>query len=473
MPALAPAPAPAAPAFNSAGYRTVPDPAITGMPPGVPYIIGNEAAERFSFYGMNSILVIFMTTALLDRSGNLAVMSKEEATGWAHMFKFGVYFLPIAGAILADSLWGKYRTIFWLSIVYCLGHFTLALDETRAGLAIGLTLISIGAGGIKPCVSANVGDQFGAGNRHLLEKAFGWFYFAINAGSAVSIYVCPELLDNKAYGPRWAFGVPGLLMLVATIIFWMGRRKYVHVPPGGSEFVNTLFSRTGAALIGRLASVYLVIIVFWALWDQSNGIEWTLQATKMDLNFLGREWKPAQVQIVNGLYVLAFIPLFNYVLYPLMGRLFTVTPLRKMGMGLLLTALSFAVIWEIEIAIEAGGKPNVVWQLLAYAILTAGEVLVSITGLEFSYAQAPPKLKSVVMALWLLTVAFGNFLAGWLAFQIPWLKSMGLNLEGSHYFRFYMLLMLGATVLFVFIALAYKGRSFIDGDPAQEPDAAR
>ena len=450
-------------------YRTAPDPKLTGMPPGIPYIVGNEAAERFSFYGMNSILVIFMTTYLMDRTGRLAVMSNEVATGWAHMFKFAVYFLPIGGAILADSIWGKYRTILWLSMVYCLGHFALAMDTTRLGLAVGLGLIALGAGGIKPCVSANVGDQFGRGNQHLLAKAFGWFYFSINLGSAVSIYLCPELLASPNFGPHWAFGIPGVLMVVATIIFWMGRKRFVHIPPGGSEFMRTLFSREGALLLGRIGMVYLVIIIFWALWDQSNGIEWTLQATKMDLHFLGREWLPAQVQVVNGLYVLAFIPLFNYVIYPMIGRFFPLTPLRKISIGLFLTVLSFVVIWRIELAIEAGGKPNVIWQLLAYAILTAGEVMVSITGLEFSYAQAPNRLKSVVMALWLLTIAFGNFLAGGIAFLIPRLKEMGLNLEGSGYFRFYTLLMLGAAVLFVIIASFYQGKTHLQSDePAAE-----
>ncbi len=444
-------------------YRTAPDPAETGMPAGIPYVVGNETAERFSFYGMNAILVVFMTTFLTDRSGTLAVMSKEDATGWGHMFKFAVYFLPIGGAILADSVLGKYRTIFWLSLVYCLGHFALALNTTRMGLAIGLGLIAIGAGGIKPCVSANVGDQFGAGNNHLLAKAFGWFYFGINAGSFVSILLCPILLNSPNWGPHWAFGVPGILMAIAAIIFWLGRKKLVHVPPGGKEFVNSLFSREGAGLVGRLGTVYLVIIIFWALWDQSNGIEWTLQAQKMDLRFLGLDVLPEQVQSVNGVFVLLFIPLFNYVIYPLLGRFFIVTPLRKIGMGLFMTALSFVIIWQIEVAIEAGGKPNVVWQLLAYAVLTMGEVMVSITGLEFSYEQAPPRLKSVVMALWLLTVAFGNFLAGSIAFRIPWLKSMGLNLEGSGYFRFYTLLMLGAAFLFVVIAILYKGRSHLPG----------
>src|SRR5213080_801414 len=121
-------------------YATTP-PNITTMPPGVPFIIGNEAAERFSFYGMRSILVIFMTTYLMGPGGKLAVMNENEAAGWFHEFVFGVYFLPILGEIISDGLLGKYRTILSLSVVYCFGHLALAVNDTRLGLFIGLLLI--------------------------------------------------------------------------------------------------------------------------------------------------------------------------------------------------------------------------------------------------------------------------------------------------------------------------------------------
>ena len=176
------------------------------MPKGIPYIIGNEAAERYSFYGMKAILVIFMTKYLMDSDGARAPMTETEATTWFHLFNSAVYFTPLLGAIVADAFLGKYKTIVSLSIVYCLGHLALALDETRLGLAVGLTLIAIGAGGIKPGVSAHVGDQFGKTNGHLLTKIFGWFYFSINFGAFASQIMTPILLD--LYGPHVAFGVP-------------------------------------------------------------------------------------------------------------------------------------------------------------------------------------------------------------------------------------------------------------------------
>src|SRR3981081_1339272 len=202
-----------------AQYLTTP-PNVTGMPPGVPYIIGNEAAERFNYYGMKSILTVFMAHYILSKSGALAPMQPNEAYKYTHYFVSGVYFLPILGALIADGFLGKYWTILSLSIVYCLGHLTLAFMDSSFGIALGqrtmlaagLILICLGAGGIKPCVSANVGDQFGDSNKHLLSKMFGWFYFSINAGSLISTLLCPSLLANPKYRPRWAFGIPGVAM---------------------------------------------------------------------------------------------------------------------------------------------------------------------------------------------------------------------------------------------------------------------
>jgi len=200
-----------------ARYATAPIPSTT-MPKGLPYILSNEVAERFSYYGMRTILVIFMTQHLMGEGGAHDLMTEAEAKVWYHNFSSAVYFTPIFGALLADIFLGKYRTILSLSVVYCLGHLALALDETRLGLSVGLTLIAIGSGGIKPCVSAHLGDQFGQTNGHLLSRAYSFFYFGINLGAMVSTLLTPVLLDR--IGPHVAFGLPGLLMLIATIVYF-------------------------------------------------------------------------------------------------------------------------------------------------------------------------------------------------------------------------------------------------------------
>ena len=449
-------------------YATKP-PNISTMPPGVPYIIGNEAAERFSFYGMRSILIIFMTAYMMNSAGKPDHMSDAEARGYFALFVAAVYFLPIAGAILAEAFLGKYRTILYLSIVYCAGHFALALNDTRVGLMIGLGLIAIGSGGIKPCVSANVGDQFGESNKHLLSKVFGWFYFSINAGSFLSTIFCPILLNNPNWGPRYAFGLPGVAMVIATIFFWAGRKKFVHIPPGGIQFVKQFFSKEGLGALGRLLVVYIFVAIFWSLWDQSSGGSWTLQARNLDLSFFGMTLLPEQVQTANPILILLFIPLVNYIIYPLLDRIFPLTPLRKIGVGLFITAVSFLVIAYIQTMIDAGGRPTVWWQFLAYVILTLGETMVSITGLELSYTQAPNKMKSAVMAAWLFTVSMGNLFTAGVNFVI-------LNKDGTtkmndfQYYLFFAGLMFAAAALFTVVARFYRYRTYLQSQdvPVEE-----
>jgi POT family proton-dependent oligopeptide transporter len=395
-------------------YASAPQ-ATDKMPGGIPYIIGNEAAERFSFYGMKAILVIFMTKYLMDSSGYADVMSGAEARTWYHFFTSAVYFTPIFGAIIADYFLGKYKTILSLSIVYCLGHLALALDETRFGLTLGLTLIAIGAGGIKPCVSAHVGDQFGKKNHHLLEKVFGWFYFSINLGAFSSSLLTPVLL--KAYGPSIAFGIPGGLMLLATWVFWLGRGRFIHIPAGGKDFVKEVFSGDGLKSVSSLFLIYLFVAMFWALFDQT-GSSWVLQAQRMDRVWLGIEWLPSQIQAINPILIMAFIPLFSFVIYPALNKVFPLTPLRKISIGLFVTVPAFLIPAWIEMQLTNGIQPNIVWQLLAYAIITAAEVFVSITCLEFSYTQAPKKMKSFVMAFFLMSVSFGNLFVAVVNFVI-------------------------------------------------------
>ena len=442
------------------------------MPPGVPYIIGNEAAERFSFYGMRSILITFMTGFLVTKAGQPDHMGDAEARAKFGLFVAAVYFLPILGAVLSEGLLGKYRTIFYLSIVYCGGHFALALDDTRMGLLLGLSLISIGSGGIKPCVSANVGDQFGESNKHLLSKVFGWFYFSINAGSFLSTILCPLLLNDPRFGPKWAFGLPGVAMVIATICFWLGRRKFVHIPPGRGKFFEEFFSREGLGALGRIAVVYVFVAVFWSLWDQSSGGSWTLQCKHLDLHFLGMNLLPEQVQTANPILILLFIPFVNYLLYPAIDRVFTLTPLRKIGIGLFLTGFSYLPIAYAQKLIDAGGHPSVWWQMLAYVILTLGEAMVSITGLEFSYTQAPNKMKSAIMAAWLFTVSLGNLFTAGVNFVI--MKPDGTSkMSDLHYYLFFAVLMFVTACVYVVVASFYRGRTYIQGeDEKAEADIA-
>ncbi len=437
-------------------YRIAPL-ASPHMPPGVPYIIGNEGAERFSFYGMRAILVVFMTQHLVSAEGMLDIMSEEEAKGWFHLFVSAVYFTPLLGALISDILLGKFRTIIALSLVYCLGHFALAVDHTRLGLAIGLGLIALGSGGIKPCVSAHVGDQFGQTNHHLLSRVFGWFYFSINLGAFLSMLATPWLMQS--YGAPVAFAVPGVLMFIATLIFWAGRYKFVHIPPGGLRFVRETFSAVGLRSLGKLCMVYAFVAMFWALFDQT-GSAWVLQAQHMNRNIMGVEVLPAQIQAANPLLVMLLIPFFSYLIYPAIGRIVPLTELKKIQVGMFVTVLAFAIPTWLQIRIDQGGTPHIGWQLVSYVVLTSAEVMVSITCLEFSYTQAPKTMKSFVMAFFMMSIAAGNLLTSAVNFIIR--NEDGTSkLAGADYYWFFTLLMFATALLFTLVIRFYKGETYI------------
>ncbi len=404
------------------------------MPRQIAYIIGNEACERFSFYGMRNILTVFLVDYLLGREAG----AKETAKETFHLFVMAVYFFPLLGGYVADRYWGKYRTIFWLSLVYCAGHGCLALfDDNRTGFFFGLFLIALGSGGIKPCVSAFVGDQFTEFNKHLLKKVFGAFYWSINLGSFAASLLIPKTL--KIWGPSVAFGIPGILMLVATFIFWLGRRTYSELPPTGPNphsFLRVVGSALrarrgggggsgrhwldralgghpaeaveGAKAVLRVLAVFAPVPFFWMLFDQKAST-WVLQARSMDLQVGPWTFEPSQLQFINPLLVMILIPLTAGVLYPAFERRgYPLKPLRRMTIGMFFAAFSFVMVAMIQASLDGGSKLSVLWQTAPYVALTLGEVLVSTTGLEFAYSQAPREMKGTIASFWALTTAAGN-----------------------------------------------------------------
>jgi POT family proton-dependent oligopeptide transporter len=380
-------------------------------PPGLCFIVGNEAAERFSYYGMKSILVVFMTTALLNAQGQQDVMTERDATFWYHMFTMGNYFLPIVGALLADVFWGKYKTIVLLSAVYCFGHLALALNETRMGLLIGLSLIALGSGGIKPCVSAHLGDQYVSRGSAKMSEGFSLFYLAINLGAFLSTLLIPYLFS--LYGPQVAFAVPGVFMAVATFVFWIGRTRYITVPPTPwHSYVAELFHASRRRQLTRLAWLYLMVSFFWALFDQT-GSSWVFQAERLERSlslplFGSIEVLAAQLQALNPILILVFTPLFVWGLYPWLARREWLTTQVKLISGMLLTSASFLVVALTQHLLEGGAAVSILWQASAYVLLTAAEVLISVTTLEMAYVFAPRVSKSFITSFYLLSVAGGN-----------------------------------------------------------------
>lgn len=387
-------------------------------PQGLPYIVGNEAAERFSYYGMKAILVVFMTTYLMDSSGVLRTMSDGEATFWYHIFGMANYIVPIVGAVIADAVWGKYKTIILLSLVYCLGHLALAIDDTRQGLAIGLGLIAIGSGGIKPCVSAHLGDQYKDSPSGKISEGYSLFYIAINLGAFISTLLTPLLLTW--YGPSVAFGVPGILMALATFIFWKGRHRYVVQPPTPfTQYWRELVEAEHRVATLRVLLLFVVLSVFWALFDQT-GSSWVLQAEHLHrvimLPLVGSfEVLPSQIQALNPILILILAPIFTWWVYPALSRMGILSTRGKIAIGMASASIAFGMVGTVQAMIASGGTPSVWWQLWAYLVLTIAEVVVSITALELAYTSAPSTRRSLITSFYLISVSLGNGLTALVA----------------------------------------------------------
>jgi POT family proton-dependent oligopeptide transporter len=461
-------------------------------PPPIKFIIGNEACERFSYYGIRGILALYISEVLFQSLPKDE--GRDRATEIIHLWVFANYFSALLGGWLSDKLWGRYYTIFYVSLVYCLGNLVLAASVGSAwGLYAGLALIALGSGGIKPCVSAFCGDQFKPEQSALLQRAYGLFYWSINFGSFFSFLVIPWMKDKWGY--RLAFGVPGLLMLVATLIFWLGRKCYTRIPPSSQtksagfmkvtwhalanmgrrrpgqsvwEVARERFSARevdAARSVGPALAVFAPITIFWALFDQTSST-WVMQGDRMVAVELFGKLKigAEQMQSMNPLLVMLLVPLMLW-LYPRVEKLtgMRVSPLRRMGTGLVLAAAAYVVVGLFQTRVDAGAQLNVLWQTLPYFMLTTGEVLLSTTGLEFAFTQAAAEMKSTIMSFWLVTVAIGNLYVPILTKLKSALIHTAAGQAGSasvsaSTFYLYAGLTLGVALLFMLIAMRYEER---------------
>ncbi|MDQ6987326.1 MAG: hypothetical protein Q9M25_05945 [Mariprofundaceae bacterium] len=185
-----------------------------------------------------------------------------------------------------------------------------------------------------------------------------------------------------------------------------------------------------------------------------------LQAQHMDRHVFGFEVLPSQMQAANPLLVMLLIPLFSYVIYPTIERVFPLTELRKITLGMFVTVVAFSIPTWIQMQIDSGLTPHIGWQILAYVVLTSAEVMISITCLELSYTQAPKKMKSFVMAFFMLSISVGNLFTSAVNFLIENPDGTS-KLDGADYYLFFTGLMLIAAIAFTFASRFYKGERYI------------
>ncbi|XP_025190320.1 peptide transporter family 1-like isoform X2 [Melanaphis sacchari] len=376
-------------------------------PKSVWFIVCQELCERFNYYGLRTILVLYLTSILN--------YSNDESTMIYHGFIFLSYFMPLFGAILGDSYWGKFKTIMRLSIVYALGNIILTgasmandftLDNQRFIAIVGLICIALGTGGIKPCACTFGGDQFQLPEQQdQLTKFFNRFITAIYIGSLISTFLAPELRKSvQCFGRDTcfplAFGVLSLLMITAIVIFILGRNLYVKRKPENHVIFKTFgcifyaahkkiilstsnndhwldnaenkyskieVSDTKAAL--EVLYTFIAYPLFWALYEQ-QGSRWTLQATLMNgkIESVGWEIKPDQIQTIHPLLALLLILSFDHILYPFLAKFGIRRPLQKIIFSNFMAVLAFilAAVLHYKIFGDSTVIPTTKGQFVVY-----------------------------------------------------------------------------------------------------------
>ncbi|MCC7086642.1 MAG: MFS transporter [Pirellulales bacterium] len=388
-----------------------PPPASTeAQAPGVHHPVGfwfffwGEFAERCSYYGMKTLLPLYLTNEM-----NISDGLAGAVQSW---FKMAVYFLPLVGGYIADKFFGKYWTIIGFSIPYVLGHFILGIPQEWA-VFTALALLAGGSGVIKPNVSTLMGltyDQQRAGQDQLRAAAFMWFYFAVNIGSFISTSALPFARDKWGYAA--AFQVPAWLMVAALAVFAAGKPFYA-VEKIEHRLATPTERSEQRATLKSLFAIFLFIVFFWIAYEQNDSL-WIYflrdHVTLPQLWFMDKPLKSDALQAINPFLVVVFVPLFNFAFARLDPQAKFITRTRKMFAGLLFTGAASALMAAAGYLSEiSGGNVSIGWYVAAFSVLTIGEVLVYGTGLELVYTFAPPRMKSFVTACFLLTVAIANF----------------------------------------------------------------
>lgn len=379
-----------------------------GHPFALWFIFWGEFAERCSFYGSRAIMMLYMTEQL--------GLPKQEAGTYYFAYKMGCYFLPLLGGYLADRYLGKYWTIVGFTVPYIIGQFLLCVPDFTF-LLLALALLAGGSGVIKPNISSLLGmtyDQQRPGNLTLRSNGFLWFYFSINIGSLISMLLLPFVREK--YGYQVAFAIPAILMILALGAFALGKRHYAIDIPGPAPLLSVEEKKKQRKVIISLLGVFSLIVLFWIPYEHNDSL-WVLFAKeRMDMKTpwlasLGgpAELPPDSLQWVNALWVLILI-LFFQKFWPWVDPKNQISPISKMSIGFLITACAPGVMTLCAWMTADGSKVSYWWLVLAYSLLTIGEVLVYGTGLDFSFGQAPASMKSIITSCFLLTNAIANLI---------------------------------------------------------------
>ena len=422
-----------------------------GHPKGLYLLFFTEMWERFSYYGMRAILILYLTKKFIE--GGLGMDEKYAMLLYGYFTGF-VYFTPLIGGWLADRYLGKRLAVMIGGVTMMLGQFTLFGLNSTTGLYIGLLLLIIGNGFFKPNISTLVGGLYKDGDSRR-DAAFTIFYMGINLGAMIAPLVIGVVTDNMfattnedgsiSYGYRYGFLVSGLGMLLGQVIFNLLGTKFLGdlgTKPVGtvsdsssSESVKSINPETREVLDEkqerqRISVIFVLLIFavfFWAGFEQA-GSSLSLYTDKyIDRSIGSFEIPTSWFQSVNPLFIVTLAPLFTLFWASPIGRRLT-TPV-KMGVGMIILGAGFLFMIGAVAERSANGdvddvnnKAALMWLIMTYLLHTIGELCISPVGLSVVTKLSPPKLASVLMAVWMLSSFFANIVGGYIA---SYVETMG------------------------------------------------
>ncbi len=460
---------------TSAEFEAPPSQKETGHPKGLYVLFGAEMWERFSYYGMRALLVLYLT----NRLGYV----RKDALALYAVYTGLVYLTPILGGFLADKFLGQRKAILIGGIVMAMGHFAMAFPPL---LELALGLLILGNGFFKPNISTMVGNLYPQGDPRR-DGAYTIFYMGINLGAFFSPIVCGIL--GERIGWHYGFGAAGVGMVFGLISFLSFQRLLVGgFPPGREEelgdaarltvmdwvhvvlislaclgfayggietwptvrpFKAYLFYALGAlAGLGvlnvgrhlifardkieseewqRVTAILIVgvfSVVFWMAFEQAGGTLTLFADKNTDRSALGPEIPASLFQSINPLLIFILAPVFSILWAKLDQSRFKLTSTAKMGLGLVLLGLGCVVMNRAEV-LSVSAKVGPQWLASVYFLFTLGEICLSPIGLSMVNKLAPARMASLMMAIWFLCTAVANYLAGILEHE---LSHTGINL---------------------------------------------
>ena len=402
---------------------------ILGHPAGLYVLFFTEMWERFSYYGMRSLLVLYMVDHLfvhpavvqkvlgfgLVKGGLEAIfgpLAPQPLSSQIYgLYTAFVYLTPFFGGMLADRVIGQRRAVILGAVLMAIGHFLMAVESL---FFVALLFLIFGNGAFKPNISTQVGSLYPPGDPRR-DRAFTIFYMGINLGAFFSPLVCGTL--GQRLGWHYGFGAAGVGMVAGLCLYLFGQRSLapdLHMRTGGRPRETGPLTRDEWRRVWALVLLCALNIIFWGIYEQQGNTLQLWADRNTNWNFLGMDVPSTWFQAFNPFLIFLLAPLLNMFWFWQSRRGSEPSSIRKMALGCFLGGVAYVVMILAAQGTGPGERGSVAWLIGTVFIMTIGELYLSPIGLSLVTKVAPARIVSMMMGVWFLSSFFGNYFAGFL-----------------------------------------------------------